>query len=44
MNNNKPEYVGPFTRYVSDFRYRLLEDAKKLNKVVNFKFDILSRV
>eukprot|EP00347_Sterkiella_histriomuscorum_P024050 403332474 len=35
--------VGTFTRYPQDFRKRILTEVKKINKVVNLKFDVLSR-
>ena len=35
--------VGPFTRYPSDFRKRVIDSIKGENKVVNVKFDLLTR-
>jgi len=36
-------HVGTFTRYSNDFRKKLVDQIKPLKKVVNLKFDILSR-
>ena len=42
-NQDNVRMVGTFTRYPSDFRRRIINEVKKLNKVVNLKFDVLTR-
>jgi hypothetical protein len=42
-NENPVKMVGTFTRYPSDFRKRVHDEARKLQKIVNLKFDSLKR-
>ncbi|CDW81385.1 UNKNOWN [Stylonychia lemnae] len=42
LSSKTVRVVGTFTRYPQDFRKRIFSEVKKLNKVVNLKFDILS--
>ena len=43
ISRDNIKVVGTFTRYPSDFRRRIFNEMKKQNKVVNLKFDVLTR-
>lgn len=43
LGDDNIRVVGTFTKYPSDFRKRVLTEVKKQNKIINVKFDVLTR-